>query len=154
MYRKIAVAGATAAAIVGVGATALAASGPGSSAGTGTTASKQHNRHALGALLRRVQHAEVITKGKDGFVTHSAVRGAVTAISPTSITVKAEDGFTKTFTLNGDTKVRERTAGRRRGVAGKLADVRSGDEVAVLGKAPERSSANPVARVVVDGVPK
>ena len=154
MFGKIALAGATAAAIVGVGATALAASGTESSAGSGTTAARQDHRHALRALLRHVQHAEVTTKGKDGFVTHTAVRGAVTSVSPTSITVKAADGYTKTFTVNGDTKVRERTPGQGRGTAGAIADVKSGDEVAVVGKAPERSTAAPVARVVVDGVPK
>jgi hypothetical protein len=154
MYRKIALAGATAAAIIGVGATALAASGTTSGAGTGSSPTHHGHRHALRALLRHVQHAEVTTKGKDGFVTHSAVRGAVSSVSPTSITVKAADGYMKTFTINGTTKVRERTAGQRGGTAGKIADVKSGDEVAVMGKAPEGSTAAPVARVVIDGVPK
>jgi hypothetical protein len=157
MYQKIAAAAGTAVAIVGVGTAALATSG---SAPT-TSGSSQHQsqgkhdgKHHLKALLRRTLHGEVTTKGADGYVTHSAVRGAVTAISSLSITVKAVDGFTETFTLTKDTRIRERTPGQRGAKPATVSNVKSGDRVVVVGKAPEHATAAPEARVVIDGLPK
>lgn len=157
MFGKIFATAGTAVAIVGVGTAALATSGsdPSTTAGTGHANGRSdahHHRHELHAILRHVLHGEVTTKGQDGFVTHSGVRGAVTAISPTSISVRSTDGFAETFTLTHDTKVRERTPGQHGATTGALSDVKQGDQVAVLGKAPEHSSAAPVARVVIDGL--
>ncbi len=158
MYRKILATAGTAVAIVGVASAALATSGSGTSTTSGTaqagsrSGAQHHRRHELHAILRHVLHGEVTTKGADGYVTHSGVRGAVTAVSPTSITVKSVDGFTETFTLNADTKVRERTPGQHGATSGSVSDVKQGDQVAVLGKAPEHSTAAPVARVVIDGL--
>ncbi|MGH8860842.1 MAG: hypothetical protein ACRDVG_06340 [Jatrophihabitantaceae bacterium] len=156
---KIAVAGATAAAIVGVGTVALATSGPDPTAGAGSSTSqhggKHHGEHALRRALRHALHGSVTTKGKDGYVTHSAVRGTVSALSATSITVKATDGFTESFTLTKDTKVRERVPNAPRGSRtspGTMSQVKSGDQVAVLGKAPEKSTTAPTATVILDGL--
>ena len=38
-------------------------------------------------------------------MVHDAVGGTVTAVSPTSITVKAADGFSGTFVVGSSTKV-------------------------------------------------
>ncbi len=160
MYRKIFAVAGTAVAIVGVATAALATSGsdPSSTSGTGHASghsgSHHNRRHELHAILRHVLHGEVTTKGPDGYITHSGVRGAVTAISATSITVKAVDGYTETFTLGPTTKVRERTPGQHGATSGSVSDVKQGDQVAVLGKGPEHSSAPPVARVVIDGLRK
>ena len=52
-------------------------------------------------------HGEWVVKGKDGKpTTLETIRGQVTAVGPTSVTVKAEDGFTETFVVNSDTKVK------------------------------------------------
>jgi hypothetical protein len=165
MYRKIAVAGATAAAIVGVGTAALATSGSSSTAGSGSQQgshqkakqnSKQnkHNQRPAAALRRGI-HGQLVTKGKDGFVVHSGIRGTVTSVTATSITVKAADGYSQTFTMTKDTKVRERPAsGNGKGTAGKAADLKSSDKVAVIGKKAEKSSARPSATVVIDGLKK
>jgi hypothetical protein len=52
-------------------------------------------------------HGEFTVKDKDGkIVTRVVQHGQVTAVSTTSITLKSEDGFTGTYTVNGDTKVR------------------------------------------------
>jgi hypothetical protein len=52
-------------------------------------------------------HGEWVVKGKDGKpTTLVSIRGQVTAVGATSVTVKAEDGFTATFTANSDTKVK------------------------------------------------
>jgi hypothetical protein len=55
----------------------------------------------------RVEHGELTIKDKDGKpVVWVVQRGTVTAVSATSISVKSEDGFTATYTVNADTKVR------------------------------------------------
>jgi hypothetical protein len=158
MYRKIAAAGATAVAIVGVGATALATSGTSATSGAGSQAAahpaaaaawRHHHR-----LLRHLVHGSVVTHGKHGYVAHSAVRGTAEAVSPTSITVKAADGYSATYTITKHTKVRERSAGKVRGKPGSMADVQTGDRVAVLGREPEKSTNDPTATVIVDGVRK
>jgi hypothetical protein len=55
-------------------------------------------------------HGEFTTKKPDGgFQTHATQLGEVTAVSSSSITVKSEDGFTRTYAVDGDTKVRPAT---------------------------------------------
>jgi hypothetical protein len=52
-------------------------------------------------------HGEFTVKDKDGkIVTRVVQHGSVTAVSATSISLKSEDGFTGTYTVNTDTKVR------------------------------------------------
>ncbi len=64
-------------------------------------------------------HGEWVVKGKDGKpVTLETIRGTVTAVGSSRVTVKAEDGFTETFATNSDTKVR--------GGADSLGDVKVG----------------------------
>ncbi|MDQ6848747.1 MAG: hypothetical protein M3070_01910 [Actinomycetota bacterium] len=161
MFRKLALAGATAAVVVGVGTTALAVSGEpqtttGHAAGTSKHASGKHGKRAgLRKALRHVAHAEFVTKGKDaGFVKHDAIVGQVTSVSATSISVKAADGVSMSFVVDNATHVRKRadSAGKAKGAPAKITDVGSGDQVAVLGKEPATSTANPTATVVIDGV--
>ena len=142
MWKKIAIAGGVCAAMVGVGSAALATSGssstpgspaaPSSSAPSGksaTTAAKHKGR----AVVRRAVHAQWVTKDKDGktFVTHDAIRGSVTAVSPTSITVRAADKKSETFQVTSATKVRIRTNGN--GAKGTISQVHTGDLALVLG---------------------
>ncbi|HVQ90313.1 MAG TPA: hypothetical protein VMU51_04695 [Mycobacteriales bacterium] len=62
--------------------------------------------HGLG-LGGTALHGEFTVKDKDGkIVTRVVQHGQVTAVSSTSITLKSEDGFTGTYAVNGDTKVR------------------------------------------------
>src|SRR6476620_7128423 len=70
------------------------------------------DRKGLRGRMLRALHGTWVTESKAGPVTHQAVRGDVTAVSATSITVKAKDGFSLTFSVAGDTKVRARTAGK------------------------------------------
>jgi hypothetical protein len=69
-------------------------------------------RGRLGAGLGRglsgnALHGEFVVKDKDGkIVTRVVQHGQVTAVSATSISLKSEDGFTGTYAVNGDTKVR------------------------------------------------
>jgi preprotein translocase subunit YajC len=156
MYRKIAVAGVTAAAILGVGTAAMAASGSSGTSGSGSRASHQKGHHQRPAkTLRHGLHGELVTKSKDGYVVHSGIRGTVTSVSATAITVKAADGYSQTLSLSKQTKVRERPAsGKGKGTKGTVADLKSGDKVAVIGKKLEKASGAAAAKFVVDGLRK
>ena len=81
--------------------TATASAAPGS--GTATPADKAGTgtRHKIRrAAIVRGMHGEWVVKGKDGKpVTLLTIRGEITAVSPTSVTVKAEDGVSETFTV-------------------------------------------------------
>jgi hypothetical protein len=68
----------------------------------------QLGRHAGRRFLgNRVEHGELTIKGRDGKpVVVDVQRGQVTAVSATSITLKSEDGFTASYTVGPDTRVR------------------------------------------------
>lgn len=144
MYRRVLIGGVTAAAILGTGGAALAASGSsGSTAGTPSATSTTARHH--GTLLGRALHAQAVTRGKDGgFVTHDLIRGTVTGISATSITVQAADRVTETYAITKDTRIRVRTDGK--GAAGSITDIARGDRVGVVGTG---SSAFTAQRIVV-----
>jgi hypothetical protein len=141
MYRNFLIGGVTAAAIVGAGGTAIALTGSDTTAGapaaaaasssTPSTADRQKRLARKGKLLKRMQHAQITTRGKDGFVTHDLINGTVTAVSSTSITVQAADKKSETFVVTKDTKVRLRTGGK--GSASSIDKVLKGDHVVVAG---------------------
>lgn len=73
-------------------------------------------------------HGEMVVKNADGtYSTHVDVNGTATAVSASSITVKADDGFTATFVINSTTDVRTAATG------GAITDVKVGDTVHVDG---------------------
>lgn len=111
---------------------------------------KRDHRGRHGKLAHRlgnVAHAQWVSKDASGqFVTHSAIHGSVTAVSPTSITVKAPDGFSQTFKVSTDTKVHLRgdragkaaatpgtTPAPKPPTASTIGAVKVGAEVKVLG---------------------
>ncbi|HLY33994.1 MAG TPA: hypothetical protein VKQ07_05640 [Jatrophihabitantaceae bacterium] len=146
MWQKIAITGAVAAAIVGVGTAAVATSGPSTTPGTPTTSSGTNS--AAGAAAKglrkhpglarafgkRLVHGQVVTQDPNTkqLVTHDFIHGTVSSVSATSITVTAADKTSETFVVNSDTKVRLRTAGKS-GSKGSIGDVKSGDQVIVIG---------------------
>ncbi|MEP6797801.1 MAG: hypothetical protein ABI890_06625 [Lapillicoccus sp.] len=87
------------------------------------------------AKLKDVQHAQWVTK--DGtnatFVTHDAIRGSVTAVSSSSITVKAADGVSQTYSLSASTKVTLAGGKGAKPSTGTATDVKSGANVVVTG---------------------
>ena len=99
--------------------------------------------------LARALHATWVTKNKKGVVTHEAIRGAVTALTATSITVKAADGFSQTYTVGAGTKVLVRNlsatdqAGRR-ATASSMSAVTAGARALVIGQGGANPSANRV----------
>ena len=164
MFRKIAIAGATAAVIVGAGTAAIAATGSSSSGtpSTGSTSSsssatpakadgskirKFAKRHpAIAALIEHhAVHGQIVTTdGKGNYVTHDGILGSVSAVSSTSITIKSGDGFVQTYTVNSTTKVRDKADGK----SATISQVKVGDKVGVVGTG---SSTSPVATFVIDG---
>jgi hypothetical protein len=69
-------------------------------------------------------------KKADGSIqTVFVQRGTVTDVSDTKMTVKSDDGFTQTYTLNGSTKFVGQ--GQPKGAAIKSGDVGKGDTILV-----------------------
>lgn len=58
-------------------------------------------RHHLG------EHGEFVAHRKAGDVTVDVQRGVVTAVTPTSITLRSRDGFTQTYALDASTTIRK-----------------------------------------------
>jgi len=83
-------------------ASASASTPANGSGATGTTAPKK-----LHSLRSRALHGEFVVQTKDGLKTVVLQKGSVTALSATSVTVKSTDGFTVTWTINDQTKVRK-----------------------------------------------
>jgi len=139
MWKKIVIAGSAAAVVLGAGTAALAASGSSSSTSASSSSSSAAKAagkagHAKRDVLRRALHATWVTRdgeGSTGYVTHDAIRGTVTAVSPTSITVKAADNVSQTYAVTSSTKVHSRADGK--GKAGSIGEVTSGDKVLVAG---------------------
>lgn len=76
---------------------------------------------ALGVAL----HGEfVVPKDGGGYQTVATQRGEVTAVSKESITVKSEDGYSRTYTLTEDTLVNAARDG--------IDDVKTGNTVTVF----------------------
>jgi hypothetical protein len=150
MYRKVLVAGATAAAIVGAGGTALALTGS-SSTGTATTntaaaaATSNDLPRPRARLFKHLSHGQFVTHNKNGFVTHDVIRGTVTAVSPTSISVQAADRTSLTFVVDDRTKVRIRRDGH--GAASSIGQVTKGDQVLVAGTGTSTRTAQHVVDV-------
>jgi len=72
-----------------------------------------------------------VTHNGTKFTTHDEIRGAVTAVSPTSISVKAADGVTENYIVGTGLKVHLKADGK--GKAGTISEVKVGDHVAVIG---------------------
>jgi hypothetical protein len=154
MFKQIVLAGSAAAVVLGAGTAALAASAasdstpaatpssqpaaPGSTAPNSSASkskpAKGHKAKAANGPLRNALHAQWVTragKGSTGFVTHDAIRGQVTAVSATSITVKAADNVSQTYAVTSATKVHTRAEAK--GKSGTISEVHSGDRVVVSG---------------------
>ena len=142
MWKTIAVVGATAAIIGGAGTAALAASGTTTPTPSPTSSSLASDNSANTSTtrtgkqpgvdrLRRAVHATWVTEDKKTttFTTHDSIRGQVTAVSATSITVQAADNVTETYVLNSGTRFHTRA----NKAAASISDVKTGDRVWVGG---------------------
>ena len=96
---------------------------------------EKQGEHAKRALLKRALHGEVTLAGKKTTRVIDFQRGNVQQVSATSITLKSTDGFTATYVVTSDTRVRQA------GEVGKLSDVRTGDKVRVVAVKDGKTSA-------------
>ncbi|MDQ0691846.1 DUF5666 domain-containing protein [Arthrobacter sp. W4I7] len=117
-------------------------------------------------------HSESVVKKADGtFQTILEQRGTVEAVSDTSITVKSEDGYSRTYTVNADTKIHKAPAaasesspgsessegtdddGKRvKPTEGTIRDIATGDTVRISGvKNGDQATAGRIAEGGGDG---
>jgi len=83
------------------------------------------NKDEKRGLLARALHGEVTLGGKETRVV-AFQRGTVEKVSATEITVKSKDGFTATYLVNEQTKVKKDK------LAAAIADVKVADRVRVV----------------------
>jgi hypothetical protein len=111
-------------------------------------------------------HSESVVKKADGtFETQLTQQGTVDSVSPTSVTVKSEDGFTRSYAVNAETKITEIPAraadgspakgddGKRlKPTAGTIADIAAGDAVRISGvKDGDQATAARIIEGAADG---
>lgn len=167
MWKKIAVATVLSTTIIGSGGAALAASSsdstpapaPASTTGVlstpnarGTTAKAHRHHHDR---LTHSLHAQWVTPGKktNTDVTHDEIKGTVAAVSATSITVKASDGVTQTYTVASGTKVHAK--GDTKANPGTIGQVKTGDQAIVVGTGTSTLTAGHVVdRAVAASTPQ
>lgn len=131
MWKTLAAIGATAAIIGGAGTAAYAATGTPAPTPSTSSATTPAAKHPGLDRIRRSVHATWVTENKKTktFTTHDAIRGRVTSVSATSITVQAADNLTETYAVTLATKVHTRTLKS----AASISDVRAGDPAFVGG---------------------
>lgn len=114
----------------------------------------------------RQLHSESVVKKADGtFETRLTQQGTVDSVSPTSVTVKSEDGFTRSYAVNAETKITKFPApaadgspakgddGKRlKPTAGTIADIAAGDAVRISGvKNGDQATAGRIVEGAVAG---
>lgn len=107
-------------------------------------------------------HSESVVKKADGtFETQLTQQGTVGSVSPTSVTVKSEDGFTRSYAVNAETKITKipppaadgspakgDDGKRLRPAAGTIADITAGDTVQISGV---KNGDQAMAKRIVEG---
>lgn len=140
MWKPVAVAGVAAVLIGAAGTAAVAASStPTPAAAAPSSASApvaapgsagKAGRHDVDRLRRAVRATWVTENATTkAFITHDAIRGQVTAVSATAISVQAADKVTQTYVVGPRVTVRVRATK----ATASIADVKPGDRVLVVG---------------------
>ncbi|MGC0238075.1 hypothetical protein [Arthrobacter sp. SD76] len=100
----------------------------------------------------QLQHSESVVKNADGtFQTIVEQRGTVEAVSETSITVKSEDGFSRSYAVNAETRITKAPATGEDGKLvrpgdGSIADISPGEAVRISGvKSGDQATAGRIA---------
>jgi hypothetical protein len=169
--RKTVLAGAVALALTGTGVAIAWAADPPSPSPSSSSApgnSEKGPGHNKPAKSQRPQHlhGESVVKKADGTLQANLdQRGTVEAVSETSITVKSEDGYSQSYAVNADTKIRKAPAaasdsspgtddgGKRvKPSQGTIADIATGDTVRISGvKNGDQATAERIAEGGGDG---
>ncbi|MCW2501957.1 MAG: hypothetical protein JWO79_241 [Actinomycetia bacterium] len=100
---------------------------------------KQQKRRGIArrVLRKRTLHGEVTVTTKNGVKTVLVQRGAVTAVTGSTVTVKSADGFTLTWTFADKLRVAKKK---------QVSDIKVGSEVGVAGA---RLDGKATARLIV-----
>jgi hypothetical protein len=88
----------------------------------------------MGSGVSAAVHSEYVVEENGQYVTKVAQLGTVSAVSSGSVTVKSSDGFTRTYTLSGETVVSTMLQRRQQSATGDLtvADIVSGATVRIV----------------------
>lgn len=122
-------------AAAGVGYAAMSSPAAAGQSATTTTATAPAPRPGAGmrvgprGLLKHLEHGQLTLRVRGGDKTVDLQRGTVNAVTPTSITVASQDGFTQTYVVTGTTRVRGKS-GRE-----SIGAVHQGDQVLVVAEA-------------------
>ncbi|MFP3460578.1 hypothetical protein R5O87_07010 [Arthrobacter globiformis] len=106
----------------------------------------------MGSGVSAAVHSEYVVEENGEYVTKVAQLGTVSAVSSGSVTVKSADGFTRTYTLSGDTVVGNMLQRRQQSATGELtvADIVAGATVRIV--AGKEGSAFPAESLQVSGI--
>ena len=103
---------------------------PSPSASASAQPGKHVGKPGAGHAGAETLHGQITVKKADGSIqTVFVQRGTVTDVSDAKLTVKSDDGFTQTYTLDGSTKFVAQ--GQPKGAAIKPGDVAKGDTILV-----------------------
>ena len=134
--RRGLVVGAVVVGLAGVGsAAALAANATNSPSPTPSASASAHpGKHlakpGAGQVGAETLHGQMTVKKADGTIqTVFVQRGTVTDVSDTKVTVKSDDGFTQSYTLNSSTQFSSQD--QPKGAAIKSGDLAKGDTIMV-----------------------
>jgi hypothetical protein len=132
--KKIVIAAVVAMGIAGAGAGVVYAAsgstsdnttqGPGGQGGMGGGPGGQGGPGGAGQLMDALHGEYVVSDGSGNYTTELLQNGDVTAISDSSVTVKSDDGYTHTYTIDSDTVVGNGST--------KLSSIATGDEVTII----------------------
>jgi len=146
---KTVLAGLTVLAVAGLGSGIAYAQDGGSSPAPPSTgdvgpdrsaAPGKHHRNFLG----RIEHGEFTVRTKNGDQVIDVQRGTVTAVGGQSLTVKSEDGFSGTYTVDQQTKVHKNRK------SATISQVATNDRVMVFA---EKNGGTDVAKRIGDAGP-
>jgi hypothetical protein len=105
------VTGAAVLALAGIGggvayaATDTGTSTPTLAASTSPSTSPATPKPKAHPLRSRVEHGQLTVRVKTGTKVVDVQRGQVTAVTPTSVTVRSQDGFSATYAVNSTSKI-------------------------------------------------
>jgi ribosomal protein S8E len=123
-------------------ASAAGSPSPGPSSGSSADSKAQKGRGG-DRLLRHALHGEFTVGKKDGSQTHVAViqRGEITTVDTNAktLTMKSPDGFTRTYVVTSNTKIRSKGADE------KFTDLKAGERAMVTA---EQTGSSYTARVI------
>ena len=135
MLKKTVIAtGVGAAVLLGGGGAAIAATSSSTAPQPASTStSKTAHKHKDHDKIFQGEYAQWRTYNAKtkASLTHDGVRGTVNALSPTSISITAEDGTVKTYVLDSATKVHAK--GDTKAKPGTISQIKVGDRAEVIG---------------------